>query len=104
MTTVIASEAMNRTGMKNRLGLRRSERRSRVMSGVFDAAAGIAKTDDLSSAGVVMRQPAPAGRAHARSATAWLHRLRTLASRRPRAHRTGRSPDRKQVRSREVPM
>src|ERR1700732_1116914 len=104
MTTVIPSEAMSMTGMKNRLGLRRTERPSRVVSGVFDAAAGSAMTDDLSSEGVVMRQIAPAGRAHERSATAWLHRLRILASLRPPVHRTGRLPDRKRVRSREVPM
>src|ERR1700686_1963296 len=101
MATVIASEPMSRAGMKNRLGLRRSERRSLVASGAFDAAAGTALIDDLSSAGVLMRHPAPAGRAHARSASTWLHRPLTLASPRPRAHQTGRSHDRKPARSRE---
>src|ERR1700722_12527045 len=104
MTTVIPSEARSRIGMKNRLGLRRIERQSRVVSEVFEAATGIAMADDLSSAGLVMRQIAPAARAHARSAITWFHRLRRLASLRPHAHRTGRSPDHKPVRSREVPM
>src|SRR6266446_5539092 len=102
MATVIASETMSRAGMKNRPGSRRSERWRRFARRIFDAA-GTAVTDDLPSDDVIIRKPAPAGRAHGRSATAWLHRPPTPASQPPRAHRTGRSHDHKRARSREVP-
>src|SRR5260221_9263384 len=102
MATVMASDTMSRAGMKNRLGSRRSERRRRLARRIFDLA-GTAMADDLPSEDVVMRNPAPTGRAHAPSATAWLHRPQIPASRRPHAHRTGRPHDHKPTRFPEVP-
>src|SRR6516162_7259781 len=54
MATVSASETMSRAGMKNRLGSRRSERRSRFARRIFDAAL-TGMTDDLPSEDLVHR-------------------------------------------------
>src|ERR1700736_4331466 len=75
MATVVASEAASRAGMKNRPGERCTERRNRAAREVLDPATGTARAGDLPSAGLVMRQSGEPRRAHAHSATAWLHRL-----------------------------
>ena len=142
MATVIVRETISRTGMKKRLGSRRSERPSRLVKDMFDAE-DTAMTDDylmsirntpplgvdsdktpvlqhssaptLCSPGsededenemdkedVVMRNPAPMGRVHARTGVTWLHLLQKLASPPPRAHRTGQWRDRRRARFQEV--
>src|ERR1700736_1260091 len=103
MATVVASEAASRAGMKNRPGERCTERRNRAAREVLNPATGTARAGDLPSAGLVMRQSGEPRRAHAHSATAWLHRLRRLASRPPPGRQTGRLPGLKPARSREVP-